>query len=303
MKALVVKQLGNPMKAQAGSPPLELDGKHAPPKLGSGQVRISVAAASINFADVLIAQGLYQVKPKLPFIPGSELSGTVTEVSPGVKSLKPGDKVLTIIDMGAFAQEAVSHESACVKLPDGGGVGTAAVQIAHTVGAKVVAVARGPEKAQALKGLGADHVIDTSTCGDKPLRQCIKAAAPKGVDVVVDLVGGQQFEESLKTVRWAAHILIIGFASGTIPKVPANIALVKNLTVHGVFWGSYMKQQPAVLQQSIAKPLEWLAQGKVSVPISHRFPLEQAAEGYRALMQRQAIGKVLLLPNAPSARL
>lgn len=341
MRALVVSNLGNPLNPDTGKQPLQVQIDYPAPSLSSEQVRIEVTAAGINFADTLLVQGLYQVKPKLPFIPGSEVSGVITEVGSAVRGLNPGDKVCTVVDNGGFAEQLAVNQAAVIKLPDnvdmaaaaglpvafgtaymalverakvekgqtvlvlgaGGGVGTAAVQIAHVSGARVIAVARGAEKCQAIKGLGADHVIDSGSLGDKPLRSSIKAAAPKGVDVVVDLVGGQHFEDSLKCVRWGAHVLIIGFASGHIPKVAANIALVKNLTLHGIYWGSYLQHNPKILGRSIQQPLQWLAQGKIHVPVSHRYPLEQAVEGFKALMLRKAVGKVLLLPNSQSSKL
>ncbi|KAK9915971.1 hypothetical protein WJX75_006753 [Coccomyxa subellipsoidea] len=341
MRALVCSKLGDPLATEIGKNPLDIVQNHPKPELRDRDVRIQIVAASLNFADALQVQGQYQDKPPLPFIPGSEVSGIVTEVGSKVRSVKSGQQVCAVTRGGAFAEEVVVPEGAVLKLPQGvdlvtaaglpvafgtshvalkeranlqpgqtvlvlgaaGGVGIAAVQISKAMGAKVVAVCRGSSKAEALKRLGADAVIDTSQHPDTPLRALIKKEAPKGIDVVYDPVGGSAFQEALKVAKWGAQILIIGFASGTIPKVAANIALVKNLTLHGVFWGSYMQHKPSVLQKSLQELVSWWAEGKISIPVSHRFPLEQFKEAFKTLMHREAVGKVLLLLGSSTSRL
>ncbi|KAK9818978.1 hypothetical protein WJX81_001512 [Elliptochloris bilobata] len=310
MKALICKQLGHPL-ATDDKKPLKLVQNHPQPSpsLPANGVRIRVTAAALNFSDALQIQGLYQDRPKLPFVPGSEVSGVVIEVGRDVRTVQVGDAVCAVMRGGGFAEEVVVRDGAALKLPAGtdvaaaaglplafgtshvalaeranlqpgqtvlvlgaaGGVGIAAVQIAKVMGARVVAVCRGSAKAAALRALGADAVVDTAAAGkDVPLRQLIKAAAPQGIDVVYDPVGGVAFMESLKTINWGAQILIIGFASGTIPKISSNIALVKNATLHGVFWGSYMQHRPRVLRQSLEQLLAWLGEGRISIPIFHR---------------------------------
>lgn len=330
--------LGDPCGPLDGSV-LKLGQVFAPP-LHPAAIRVRVRAASLNFADLLQAQGLYQEKPPLPFVPGSEVSGTVIETGDDVRDIKKGDEVAAVLwKGGAFAEECTVAASAAIRLPRGvdlaaaaglpvafgtahtalierarlqagqvllvlgagGGVGVAAVQIGKMLGAKVVAVARGRQKMAVLDQLGADLTID-SGAGSKPLKQRIKSIAPSGVDVVLDTVGGAGFEQALRAVRWGAHVLVIGFASGDVPQIPANIALVKNLTVHGVYWGSYASKAPRVMRKSLEDCVQWLAQGKLRVPISHRFTLEEAPLAFKALRDRQAIGKVLLLPNKVSGK-
>ncbi|KAK9809173.1 hypothetical protein WJX72_010753 [[Myrmecia] bisecta] len=357
MRALLCKQLGNPLTKEAEKKPLKVVDDHPSPALPANGVRILVTAAGFNFADVLQVQGQYQERPKLPFIPGSEVSGRVMEVGRDVRTVKVGDMVCGVTNGGAFAEECVIRESSVWVLPAGvdvlaaaglpvafgtahvaleeraqvkpgqtvlilgaaGGVGIAAVQIAKLLGAKVVAVVRGQHKAEVVRQLGADKVVDTSQAPQPPvaspsgrhtqaqppppLRALIKAAAPQGVDVVVDMVGGAPFAEALKTVRWGAQILLIGFASGSIPKIAANVALVKNLTFHGIFWGSYTLHRPRVLRQSLEQLVQWLAEGRIVVPISHKVPLDRAPDAFKAMMSREVVGKVLLLPGLPQARL
>ncbi|KAL6780880.1 hypothetical protein ACKKBG_A08850 [Auxenochlorella protothecoides x Auxenochlorella symbiontica] len=336
MRAVVCTRLGDASKP-FGSPdaPLALVDDQPRQQLPSKGVRIRVSAGALNFADALMVKGTYQEKPPLPFIPGSECSGTVIEVGSGVRSVAVGDKVCALTPSQALCEEAVADEASVVRLDPstsearleeaaglpvtygtaylalvdrarlapgqtllvlgaGGGVGLAAVQLGRALGARVVAVARGPEKGVVLRAAGADAVIDSAAAGK--LRDAIKAAAPRGVDVVLDPVGGDHFFEAFKCVAWGAHMLVIGFAGG-VPKIPANIALVKNTTIHGIYWGSYQRKQPAVFRRSLDECAALFSQGKVSVHASHRFPLEQAPEAFAVLMNRGVIGKLLVLPR------
>lgn len=189
----------------------------------------------------------------------------------------------------------------------GGGVGQAAVQLARLQGAFVVAVARGKRKVGLLKKLGADVVIDSSSLGEdgKGLRAAVSAALPAGksINVLFDTVGGVQHAEGMRTLAWGGQVLIIGFASGPIPKIASNIALVKNLTVHGVYWGSYFKHRPEVVTQSLHELVAMLGDGRLTVPVSHAFSLEEAPKAFSALLGRQSAGKVLLVPGKRRARL
>eukprot|EP00198_Chlamydomonas_reinhardtii_P006595 XP_001695931.1 predicted protein [Chlamydomonas reinhardtii] len=336
MKAIVCEGLGD-ARSPLGTGCLAL--KELPePKLPDGHVRVQVAAASLNFPDALQIKGGYQDKPKLPFIPGSEVSGVVTEVASGVKSLRVGDKVCAVRQTGAFAEQAVVPAPAAWRVPEGlaledaaaipivygtadvslrhraqlkpgqtvlvlgaaGGVGVAALQLAKLAGARVVAVAGGAAKADFLRGQGADAYWGHWTF--HLFQQPSAPTAFTGVDVVFDPVGGSQLFEALKCVAWGAQYLVIGFASGDIPKVPANLLLVKNTTMHGVFWGSYMMHQPRVLADSMRQVLEWFGQGKLRVEVFARFPLERVTEAFQVILDRRVRGKVLLT-MAPRARL
>ncbi|KIY97737.1 hypothetical protein MNEG_10225 [Monoraphidium neglectum] len=327
MRAVACEALGDPCKP-LGSGVLVLRQDEPSPALPTeDHIRIRVSAASLNYPDALQIQGSYQDKPKLPFLIGKEASGVVTAVGARVKAFKPGDAVCGVGDAGAFADEWVVHQASVWRVPDGldpqlasalpiaygtadlalrhrgklgpgqtllvlgasGGVGTAAVQIGKLVGARVIAVTSGAAKADYLRGLGADAVVDAAAAPEgAPLHKLIRAVAPKGgVDVVFDPVGGKLLAEALKVVAWGAQYLVIGFVAG-IPKVPANLLLVKNCTVHGVFWGSYMQRQPKVLRASMDQVLAWAASGQLQIPISHRFGLEGVPEAMAVLLGRGA---------------
>ncbi|KAF5177843.1 Oxidoreductase, zinc-binding dehydrogenase family protein [Thalictrum thalictroides] len=176
-----------------------------------------------------------------------------------------------------------------------GGVGLSAVQIGKVCGAIVIAVARGAEKVQFLKSLGVDHVVDLSKDNiTESVKEFLKARKLKGVDVLYDPVGGKPTKESMKLLKWGAKILVIGFASGEIPVIPANIALVKNWTIHGLYWGSYKINQPDVLEDSLKELLSWLARGLITLNISHTYRLSEANLAFAAIKERKAIGKVMI---------
>ncbi|MEW5301471.1 MAG: hypothetical protein WDW36_004330 [Sanguina aurantia] len=336
MRAVVCEALGD-ATLPFGQGCLTLHSAAPDPALKPGHVKIQVSAASLNFPDALQIKGTYQDKLKPPFIPGSEVSGVVMECSAGVSGLKVGDKVCAVCSGGAFAEQVVVHPSSVWKVPDAlelcsaaavpiaygttdlalrhraqltagqtililgaaGGVGLAAVQISKLLGATVVAVVSSPEKAAFLRQQGADVVIDSSAAtATAPLASLIKQAAPKGVNVVYDPVGGSQFQDALKSVAWGAHYLVIGFASGGIPKVAANILLVKNCTMHGIFWGSYLQFKPAVLHSSMNQVLAWLAEGKLTLQTEHRFRLEELPSAFQLLLSRRVLGKVLIMMQA-----
>lgn len=333
MRAIVCEQLGDPT-LPLGSGVLTLSENTPVPALKPGHVRIRVTAASLNFPDALQVKGQYQVKPPLPFIPGNEVSGVVTEVAAGVEGFKPGDLVCSVQQGGCFAEEVVAPTAATWHLPAGldvaaastvpvvfgtthlalrlrakvqqgqtvlvlgasGGVGTAAVQISKLLGARVVAVTKGADKAAYLQRLGADAVIDTAAAAatGQRLHKLVAAAAPKGVDVVFDPVGGSALFEALKCVTWGAQYLVIGFASGDIPKVPANLLLVKNTTLHGIFWGSYMQHDYRPLAGGMREVLSWLGEGRLRLEVSHRYPLDQVPQAMAALLDRRVQGKVII---------
>lgn len=340
---MACEALGDP-RQPLGSGVLVLREDEPSPRLPSeDHILIRVSAASLNYPDALQVMGSYQDKPKLPFLLGKEASGVVIRVGSKVRQIKPGDVVCGVGDAGAFAEEWVVHQASAWKVPDAlpaelaaalpiaygtadlalrhrgrlgpgqtllvlgasGGVGTAAVQIGKIIGARVVAVTSGATKAEYLRGLGADDVIDAAAAaaslgpkgaGGPPLHKLIRAAAPKGVDVVFDPVGGPLLSEALKCVAWGSQYLVIGFVAG-IPQVPSNLLLVKNCTFHGVFWGSYMQRQPHVLRSSMEQVLDWAAAGKLRVPVHERYPFGRVPDAMAALLGRAVMGKVLVLPG------
>ena len=293
------------------------------------------------FSSSTHTQGTYQERPKLPFVPGSECSGVIIEVGRDVRGLQPGDAVAALTPGGgAFAAEAIAPAIGVVRLPPGcdleaaaglpvtfgtawmglndrarvqpgqvvlvlgaaGGVGLAAVQLAKALGARVIAVARGQSKIDALKSAGADVCIDLAQHKADEVRRLVRSAAPLGVDVLFDPVGGVLATEAFKTMRWGGHIIIVGFASGKPPALPANIALVKNLTIHGLYWGAHMQHDPKAFRASLDAVARLFAAGDIAVNVSHRYSLEQAPEAFSVLLKRGVIGKMVLLP-APRSML
>ncbi|XP_062231087.1 uncharacterized protein LOC133928667 [Phragmites australis] len=340
MEALVVRRLGDPTLAPGGeaSPFAAVSRDHPIPELSSPTaVRVRVAATSLNFATFLQVQGKYQERPPLPFVPGSDYAGVVDAVGPGVRGLRPGDRVCSFTGLGSFAEFIVAEEKQLYLVPDGcdlvsagalpvvfgtshlglvhraqlkagqvllvlgaaGGVGLSAVQIGKVCSAVVIAVARGTEKMQYLKSIGADHVIDSSKHNViESTKSFLKARGLKGVDVLYDPVGGKLTQDSLKLLNWGAHILVIGFASGDVPVIRANIALVKNWTIHGLYWGSYLSHCPAVLIDSLNELLLWLSKRLITVQISHAYRLGEAHLAFAALRDRKAIGKVMIVMDS-----
>ncbi len=288
-----------------------------------------------------VAGSLYQEKPKLPFIPGGEVSGTVLEVGAAVRGLSVGQPVLAVLPrFGAFAEQVIARGADVFPLPPGvdlvpaaglavaygtahvalehrcrvmpgqnvlvlgaaGGVGLAAVQLVKALGARVAAVARGEAKCAALHAEGADCVLDSATLKGS-LKEALASFAPKGVHVIFDPVGGKALMDAMKCLAWGGQVAVIGFASGDIPKLPANLLLVKSITVHGIYWGSYAAHEPAVLRDSLRRLAEWLAAGKLHVRVSHALPLQCAHKAFAALLKREAVGKVVLVMGGEQAKL
>lgn len=300
------------------------------PDLAAGCVRIQVRAAGVNFADTLIVKGEYQVKPQLPFAPGLEVSGFITEVASDVTNLQVGDRVMACIDYGGFAEEAVARATDAVVMPDNmtfveaagfpivygtshiglvnklklqagetllvhgaaGGVGLTAVEIGKALGARVIATAGGPEKLAIAKKYGADELIDYRT---EDIRERVKALTDgRGADAVYDPVGGSVFDATLRATAQGGRILLVGFASGTVPQIPANILLVKNITAIGYYWGAHRKLDPELVNDSFAELMTWYANGKVKPHVSHVFPLEDVQQALDTLAQRKSTGKVVV---------
>lgn len=304
------------------------------PAPAPGQVKIAVAAAGLNYADLLMVAGSYQEKPPLPFSPGLELAGRVVACGPGVTRVAPGDRVLATVDYGAFAEEALARESDVHRLPAsmddataagfaiaygtalgalswraglkpgetvlihgaGGGVGLAAVEVAKAMGATVIASAGDADKLQLARVHGADHLIDYRA---EPLRErvkeiCAARGAGSGVDVVYDPVGGEVFEQSLRCTGWSGRLVVVGFASGGVPQIPANILLVKNLTVLGLYWGSYRRHRPDLVADGFRELFAWHEQGRLKPLISRSFDLAEVAAALDLLKTRRATGKMVL---------
>jgi NADPH2:quinone reductase len=301
------------------------------PEPTPSQVRIKIHAASLNFPDLLTVQNKYQVKPPLPFVPGSEFSGVIEAVGEGVHHLKIGDRVATIGVTGGFATHACVEGLAVIPLPLGcdlddaaafaftygtshhalidraglragetvlvlgaaGGVGSAAVQIAKAVGARVVAAASSHEKCLFCQQLGADVTINTSLDN---LRDAIKAATDgKGPDVVYDPVGGDLAEVAFRSIAWRGRYLVIGFASGPIPALPWNLVLLKGASIVGVFWGDFVRREPNAFRLGMTELFAWYAQGKVRPAIDSRVPMRALADAYARMASRQVCGKLLLV--------
>jgi len=304
------------------------------PRPGPGQVLVDVKAASLNFPDALMAQGLYQVKPPLPFSPGTEIAGVIVEVGVAVRGFREGDRVIAITGWGGFAEECAVDAGRVTPLPGGmdfepgaafryayetslhalrdrgrleagetllvlgaaGGVGLAAVEIGKALGARVFAAASSEEKLALCRKLGADEIINYVSGN---LRDRVKElTGGKGVDVVYDPVGGPYTESALRATAWGGRLLVIGFAAGDIPKVPINLALLKERSIVGVYWGESVKHDPEGHLRNVKQLMEWFAAGKVKPSISERVPLSEAAAAMKRLIHRQVKGKVVILPEA-----
>lgn len=322
MRAVLCKEWGGPEK-------LVVEDVPSPP-MRPGAVRVAVHAAGINFADLLLVSGQYQEKPPLPFIPGSEAAGVIIEVGPGAQTFKPGDRVMVLAGTGAYAEEVVVETPRVSPIPAtmdfptaagfpvaygtshgaldwrahlqsgewllvhgaAGGVGLTAVEIGKAMGAKVIASAGSPEKLQVAKEHGADYLIDYSR---EDIRERVKEiTGGRGADVIYDPVGGDVFDASLRSIAWGGRLIIIGFASGRIPQLPANIALVKNIDVIGFYWGSYQKHKPELIRRSFAQLFRWFEEGKLKPHVSHRMDLKDVVEAMNLLGRRKSTGKVIL---------
>ena len=301
------------------------------PEPAAGEVRIAIEAASLNFPDLLTVVGKYQVKPPLPFVPGSEFAGRVDAVGEGVRHLKVGDAVAAIGSHGGFATHACVSATQVMPLPPGfavedgaafaftygtshhalmdraalqpgetvlvlgaaGGVGTAAVQIAKAAGARVIAAVSSDEKCALCTQLGADATINYSTT---PLREALKeATGGKGPDVVYDPVGGDLAEPAFRAIAWRGRYLVVGFAGGGIPALPWNLALLKGASVVGVFWGDFVRREPKKHAAAMGQLAQWYAQGRVKPVIDQRLPMSELPAAYARMGSREVRGKVLLV--------
>lgn len=326
MKAVVCKQFG---------PPEALTVEDVPsPKAQPGQVVVSVKAASLNFPDTLIIQDKYQVKPSLPFTPGSEMAGTVKELGEGVTRLKPGDPVLGVIGYGAFAQECVAPAERLVPIPSGmdfntaaaflmtygtahhalrhrarsragetllvlgaaGGVGLAAVEIGKVLGLRVIACASSDDKLALCLERGADETINYNR---EDLRGRIKEiTGGNGVDLIYDAVGGAYTEAALRSSAWRARLLVIGFAAGDVPRIPLNLPLLMERDIVGIHWGAWVPRAPEEFKAAVAELGAWFAEGRIRPYVSKVYPLSHVSAAMHAMLARQITGKVVLAVDA-----
>lgn len=323
MKAVICREHGLPEK-------LELATDWQEPEVGEHDVLIDVKAAGLNFPDVLMIQGKYQMQPEMPFIPGGECAGVVAAVGAKVSRFNVGDKVLSAGGSGAFCQKIAVHELGAFPMPAGlsfeqaagvsityftsyyalkqranlqagetllvlgaaGGVGTSAIELAKHMGAKVIAAASTDEKLELCKKLGADEVINYSK---ENLKDAIKALTDgKGVDVVYDPVGGDYSEQAIRGMAWNGRYLVIGFASGPIPKIALNLTLLKGCSVVGVFWGRFTAEEPELNLKNIEELWELFASGKISPVVTDSFPIENYEEAFNCMIERRARGKVII---------
>jgi NADPH2:quinone reductase len=320
-KAIVCRELGSPES-------LRLE-QFASVPLKPGQVRVAVRAAGINFPDILMAAGEYQLKPELPFTPGMEAAGDVSEIASDVPGIAVGDRVIVKLRHGGYADEVVVTPAQLTPLPStfdyaegatflaahgtahhalvdrgqikpgevllvhgaGGGVGLAAVEIGKLLGATVIAAASSEEKLAVARERGADHGV---LYGAEPFRDAVKRITDgKGADVVFDPVGGEIFEQSLRCINWGARLLVIGFTGG-IGVAKTNLVLIKGASVLGVRAGEAARRDPKIGEARIAQLLAWAEAGKIRPNVSHRLPLADVAAAMRLLTERRAIGRVAL---------
>ncbi len=301
------------------------------PVAGPGQALVRIRACGINFADSIMAAGKYQNQPALPFIPGSEIAGDVVALGEGVDGFAVGDRVMGLTG-GGYAELAAVNADRLTNLPDGltyeqaasfavtygtshvalahrarlkpgetllvhgaaGGVGLTAVELGKIMGARIIATAGGPDKLEIARAAGADEAIDYLA---EDIRERVKAlTGGRGADVIYDPVGGDVFDASLRCVAFEGRILVIGFAGGRVPQIPANHVMVKNVDIIGVNRPAYDVLAPEVSRRSQEQLLEWLAQGRIAPLVSKTFPLEQAIDGLESVVTRKSTGKVVITP-------
>lgn len=326
MKAILCKEYGP-------ADTLVIEDVPSPEVKGLG-VKVRVTAAGLNFPDTLIIQGKYQIKPTMPFSPGGELAGEVIAIGDKVTRFKVGDRVAGLTGYGAFAEEVVVPEFNLLPVPDtmsdekaaaftmvygtsyyalkqraaiqpgesllvlgaSGGVGLAAVELGKAMGARVIAAASTPEKLEVARASGADDLINYS---EDSLKDAVKKLTKgKGVDVIYDPVGGDFTEQALRTMAWNGRHLIIGFAAGEIPKVPANLALLKGCSVVGVFWGSFTQREPQASARNMMELMQLYGEGKIDPTVSEVYGFGDYARALGALTERRVSGKVVLKVGA-----
>ena len=301
------------------------------PQPGTGQVLVEIKAASLNFPDLLIVQNKYQIKPPLPFVPGSEYAGVVQAVGAGVTHLQVGQAVACLSGTGGFGTHTLAPAALCMPLPANfpfvdaaafimtyatshhalldrgqlkagetvlvlgaaGGVGTAAIQIAKAAGARVIAAASTDEKCALCQSIGADATINYSK---ENLREALKALTDsKGPDVIYDPVGGDLTEPAFRSIAWRGRYLVVGFAAGPIPALPLNLPLLKGASLVGVFWGDFAKREPKANGAMMMALAQWYAQGKIKPVIDRTMPMAELKAAYAHMGSRSVMGKLVLV--------
>ncbi len=324
MKAIISSQWCEPADLVYGDLP--------DPVAGPGEVVIAIKAAALNFFDILMVQGKYQTKPPFPFSPAAEVAGVIESVGPGVTDLKAGDRVISSIGFNGAREKVAAPAAMTVKIPDSldydraagiiliystalhaledraspkpgetlvvlgaaGGTGLAAIEIGKLMGLKVIACASSDDKLEFCRQHGADILFNYAK---EDLKDGLKKiGGAKGIDIVFDPVGGDFTEAALRSLGWEGRLLVIGFASGPIPRMPLNLALLKSCDIRGVFWGGFAKKDPDKARANLDKLVKWAAEGKISSHVHATFPLEKCAEAMAVLSSRKAMGKVILHP-------
>ncbi|MEE8434809.1 MAG: NADPH:quinone oxidoreductase family protein [bacterium] len=300
------------------------------PKPAAGQVRIAVHAAGCNFADNLLIGGKYQRKPELPFTPGSEVAGEVIEAGPGVTGFRPGDRVAATLLDGGYAEEALAPAGTVFPLPEGvdvataaalpvtystdhhalvdrgrlaegetllvlgasGGIGLAAVDLGHALGARVIGAVGSPTKADLIRANGASEVI---LYREESIAERVRElTGGRGADVALDPVGGDAFDQAARSMAWAGRLLVVGFAAGRIPALPANIALLKSFDMVGVNWPAFVLRDPKGYQAQMARLFGMCAEGRLRPHVSQTFPLEALPQALQLFLDRRVTGKVVI---------
>jgi NADPH2:quinone reductase len=304
----------------------------ADPVAGPGEAVIAIKAAALNFFDLLMIQGKYQIKPPFPFSPSAEVAGVIESVGTGVTELKPGDRVMASCGHNGAREKIALPSSAIVKIPDNldfdraagiiiiygtalhaledrasirpgetmavlgaaGGTGLAACELGKLLGLKVIACASSDEKLDFARAHGAEFVLNYA--GEDLKEGLRRLTGGKGADIVFDPVGGNYAEASLRSIAWQGRFLVIGFAAGDIPKMPLNLALLKGCDIRGVFWGAWARLNPDKNRANLEKLVKWAAEGKISAHVDRTFPLAQTGAALKVLAGRKAMGKVILRP-------
>jgi len=324
MRAVLCRRFGPPETLAVEDVPSPLP--------GPGEVRVRVKAAGVNFPDALIIEDKYQIKPPLPFSPGGELAGVVDAVGEGVTRFQTGQPVIGFTGWGAFAEQAMVPQDRLIPMPDGmpfdvagsflmtygtcyhalkdrgqlaagetvlvlgaaGGIGIAAIEIAKALGGRVIAAASSADKLRTCRERGADEAIDYQS---EDLRERLKAlTGGRGIDVVCDPVGGRFSELALRSTAWRGRFLVVGFAGGEIPKIPLNLALLKGCSIVGVFWGDFLRREPANGERDVHELVALYRAGRIRPLVSARYALEQTADALNALKERKVQGKVIVVP-------
>lgn len=325
MRAVVCSEFGMADK-------LKLVSDWPEPEVGEHDLLIDIRAAALNFPDVLMMQGKYQMQPEMPFVTGGECSGTVVAVGAGVTRHRVGDEILAVTSTGAFAERVVVHEQAALPKPGeisfeqaaglgmtyftshhalkqraglqpgetllvlgaAGGVGATAVELGRAMGAKVIAAASSAEKLEFCRRLGADELLNYGVEGFD-LRTALRdLTADRGVDVVYDPVGGELAEPALRSMAWNGRYLVVGFAAGAIPKIPLNLPLLKGCAIVGVFWGRFSGEEPEVHRANVDELWQMIEEGRLSPVVTDVYPLERFEDAYNCMIERRARGKVIL---------